>query len=156
MNDRHEQWQAAERLALTLTEGGLQRMAARTLAVFLFTDAETVTMGEIADQLGVSAGSVSGSVKSLLSVGLIERLPAPGSRREHYRLREDAWATLFSTQNTVVQLMLQAAETSIATTAANDPAHRRLSQMRDFYQFLFQEIPTLLDRWRQHQATRSG
>jgi DNA-binding transcriptional regulator GbsR (MarR family) len=155
VNDRDEQWQTAERLALTLTEGGLQRMAARTLAVFLFTDAETVTMGEIADRLGVSAGSVSGSVKSLLSVGLIERLPAPGSRREHYRLRDDAWATLFTSQNTVIQLMLAAAETGIATTTANDPAHRRLTQMRDFYQFMLKEIPTLLHRWQECQAAHS-
>ncbi|GAA3624376.1 MarR family transcriptional regulator [Nonomuraea rosea] len=154
MNDRDEQWQAAERLALTLTEGGLQRMAARTLAVFLFTDAETVTMGEIADRLGVSAGSVSGSVKSLLSVGLIERLPAPGSRREHYRLRNDAWPTLFSTQNTVVHVMLQAAETGICVTASGDPAHERLTRMRDFYAFLLGELPGLLRRWEQTRVPR--
>ncbi|WP_326830011.1 hypothetical protein OIE13_12260 [Streptosporangium sp. NBC_01810] len=38
------------------TEGGLQRMAARTLAVFLFTDQDSVTAGEIAEQLEASAG----------------------------------------------------------------------------------------------------
>ncbi|QYC42119.1 MarR family protein [Nonomuraea coxensis DSM 45129] len=149
-----ERWQAAERLALVLTEAGLQRMSARTLAVFLFTDAETVTMGDIADRLGVSAGSVSGALKALLSTGLIERLPAPGSRREHYRLREDAWPTLFSTQNTVVHVMLQAAETGIATTAAGDPAHARLARMRDFYEFLLGELPGLLRRWEQEHAPR--
>ncbi|MEQ4724592.1 helix-turn-helix domain-containing protein [Nonomuraea sp. B19D2] len=149
-----ERWQAAERLALVLTEGGLQRMSARALAVFLFTDAETVTMGDIADRLGVSAGSVSGAVKALLSVGLIERLPAPGSRREHYRLRDDAWSTLFSTQNTVVRVMLQAAETGIATTASGDPAHERLTRMRDFYEFLLGELPGLLRRWQEQHSPR--
>jgi DNA-binding transcriptional regulator GbsR (MarR family) len=151
VNDRQEQWDTAERLALALTEGGLQRMAARALAVFLFTDAETVTMGEIADRLGVSAGSVSGAVKSLLSVGLIERLPVPGSRREHYRMRDDAWATLFSTQNTITQVMLRAAETGIKVTAPHDPAHRRLTQMRDFYEFMLTEIPDLVRRWQERQ-----
>ncbi|MFI7637420.1 GbsR/MarR family transcriptional regulator [Nonomuraea sp. NPDC049400] len=149
-----ERWQAAERLALVLTEGGLQRMSARALAVFLFTDAETVTMGDIADRLGVSAGSVSGAVKALLSVGLIERLPAPGSRREHYRLRDDAWPTLFSTQNTVVHVMLQAAETGIATTSSGDPAHARLTRMRDFYEFLLGELPGLLRRWEEQRSPR--
>ncbi|QYC41717.1 hypothetical protein Nocox_20545 [Nonomuraea coxensis DSM 45129] len=43
MNGRNGRWQAAERLALTLIEGGLRRMAARTLAVFLFTDQDSVT-----------------------------------------------------------------------------------------------------------------
>jgi DNA-binding transcriptional regulator GbsR (MarR family) len=152
MTDRHEQWLAAERLALTLTEGGMQRMAARTLAVFLFTDQESVTAGEIIDRLEASAGSVSSAIKSLLSVGLIERLPAPGSRREHYQLRDNAWATLFTSQNAVIQTMLQAAAAGIATTASGDPAHRRLTEMHDFYEFLLGEIPTLLDRWRQQSG----
>ncbi|HEX4812366.1 MAG TPA: helix-turn-helix domain-containing protein [Nonomuraea sp.] len=151
MSDQDVQWQAAERLALALTEGGMQRMPARTLAVFLFTDAETVTMGDIADRLGVSAGSVSGAVKTLLSVGLIERLPAPGSRREHYRVRDDAWPTLFTKQNTVLRVLLEAAETGIATTAPGDPAHERLGRMRDFYQFLLSELPALLRRWQQER-----
>ncbi|WP_031172714.1 GbsR/MarR family transcriptional regulator [Streptosporangium roseum] len=149
MNDRHEQWRAAERLALTLTEGGMQRMAARTLAVFLFTDQPSVTAGELADRLEASAGAVSGAIKSLLTVGLIERLPAPGSRREHYRLRDDAWATLFTSQNTVIQAMLQAAAAGIAATDEGDPAHRRLARMHAFYEFLLGEIPSLLDRWHQ-------
>ncbi|MEO3811536.1 helix-turn-helix domain-containing protein [Sphaerisporangium sp. B11E5] len=149
-----ERWQAAERLALVLTEGGLQRMSARALAVFLFTDADTVTMGDIADRLGVSAGSVSGAVKALLTVGLIERLPAPGSRREHYRLRDDAWPTLFSTQNTVVHVMLQAAKTGIATTTSGDPAHARLTRMHDFYEFLLGELPGLLRRWEEQRSSR--
>lgn len=152
MNDRQEQWQAAERLALTLIEGGMQRMSARTLAVFLFTERESVTAGEIADQLEASAGSVSGAIKSLLTVGLIERLPAPGSRREHYRLRDDAWATLFTSQNTVIQAMLQAAENGIAATETGDPAHRRLSQMHAFYEFLLGELPALLHRWHQQRG----
>ncbi|MFI9591281.1 GbsR/MarR family transcriptional regulator [Nonomuraea sp. NPDC052265] len=147
MNDRPEQWQAAEHLALTLIEGGLQRMPARTLAVFLFTDQDSVTAGEIAERLEASAGSVSGALKSLLAVGLIERLPAPGSRREHYRLRDDAWATLFTSQNTVIQAMLQAATAGIAATEEGDPARRRLAQMHAFYEFLLGELPALLHRW---------
>ncbi|WP_433356915.1 GbsR/MarR family transcriptional regulator [Microtetraspora malaysiensis] len=152
MGNTDEQWQAAERLALTLAEGGLQRMAARTLAVFLFTEQQSVTAGEIAERLDASAGAVSGAVKALLTVGLIERLPAPGSRREHYRLRDDAWATLFTSQNTVIQAMLDAAETGIAATAPDGPAHRRLADMRDFYTFLLGELPALLDRWHQQRT----
>ncbi|RBQ13998.1 MarR family transcriptional regulator [Spongiactinospora rosea] len=129
-------------------------MAARTLAVFLFTDLHSVTAGEIGERLAASAGAVSGAIKSLLAVGLIERLPAPGSRREHYRLREDAWALLFTSQNTAVQAMLDAAAAGIAVTRTGDPAHERLSRMRDFYQFLLAELPGLLHRWQQHQ--RSG
>lgn len=152
MSDGHEQWLIAEQLALTLTEGGMQRMTARTLAVFLFTDQESVTAGEVVDRLEASAGSVSSAIKSLLTVGLIERLAAPGSRREHYRLRDDAWATLFTSQNSVMQKMLDAAATGIAATTTDKLAHQRLTQMHAFYEFLLNEIPTLLDRWHQQSS----
>lgn len=50
--------------------------------------------------------------------------------------------------------MLQAAAVGIAATDNGDPAHRRLSQMHAFHEFLLGEIPTLLDRW--HQQSGPG
>ncbi|MEU7798096.1 MarR family transcriptional regulator [Micromonospora arborensis] len=138
----------AEQLALTLTQGGLQRMTARVLAALLFTDQETMTAGEIAETLSISSGSVSTAVKALTTVGLIERVPAPGSRREHFRLPEGAWATLMSGQNTTVKTMREAAEQGIATTGEDSIAGRRLVEMRDFYDYLWRELPALIDRWK--------
>ncbi|MEV4493710.1 MarR family transcriptional regulator [Micromonospora coxensis] len=142
----------AERLALVLTEGGLQRMTARVLAALLFTEQETMTAGEIADALTISSGSVSTALKSLTGIGLIERVPAPGSRREHFRIREGAWATLMSAQNAVVTVMRDAAEQGIAATGPDTPAGRRLAEMRDFYDYLWREMPALIDRWRADRA----
>ncbi|WP_405110569.1 MarR family transcriptional regulator [Micromonospora sp. NBC_01405] len=138
----------AEQLALTLTQGGLQRMTARVLAALLFTEQETMTAGEIAETLSISSGSVSTAVKALTTVGLIQRVPAPGSRREHFRLPEGAWATLMSGQNMTVKAMREAAEQGIATTGEDSTAGRRLAEMRDFYDYLWRELPVLIDRWR--------
>ena len=77
--------------------------------------------------------------------------PPRASRRDHYRLRDDAWALLFTNQNAVISAMLAAAETGIAATGHGSPAGRRLIQMRDFHAFLLREIPALLDRWH-HQS----
>ena len=96
---------AAEQLALVLTNHGLQRMTARVLATLLFTEQPTMTMGELADQLQASSGAISGAIKMLTSVGLVERVPAPASRRDHYRLRDDAWAVLYTNQNEVLAAM---------------------------------------------------
>ncbi|MFG1868877.1 GbsR/MarR family transcriptional regulator [Micromonospora arborensis] len=81
--------------------------------------------------VNLSQGSVSTAVKALTTVGLIERVPAPGSRREHFRLPEDAWATLMSGQNLTVKTMREAAEQGIATTGEDSIAGRRLVEMRD-------------------------
>lgn len=139
---------AAEELALVLTNHGLQRMTARVLATLLFTEQSSMTMGDLADQLLASNGSISTAIKMLSSVGLVERAPAPGSRREHYRLRDDAWAVLYTNQNDVLAAMRHAAEAGISAAAPDSLAGRRLTEMRDFYDFLLSEIPALLERWR--------
>ena len=91
----------------------------------------------------------------LTSVGLVERVPVPASRRDHYRLRDDAWAVLYTNQNAVISAMQAAAEVGIAVTGHDSLAGRRLTEMRDFYAFLLDEIPALLDRWHQQSVPRS-
>jgi len=91
---------------------------------------------------------VSTAIKSLISVGLIERVPAPGSRREHFRVPDEGWATLMSTQNTVVRMMQDAADKGIQAAGEDSAAGRRLATMRDFYAHVMRELPAVIDRWR--------
>jgi predicted transcriptional regulator len=139
--------EAAERMALALVQGGLQRATARVMAALIFTDADSLTASDLSTQLQISSGSVSGALKMLLTVGLIERVPVPGSRREHYRLRDQAWPTLMSAQNGMVQSMFEVADRGIEATGVDSPAGRRLAEMRDFYAFMFRELPLIIDRW---------
>ena len=145
--------QVAEELAVVLCTHGMQRMTARVLAALLFTEQPAMTAGDLGERLQASSGAISGAVKMLTSVGLVERVPAPASRREHYRLRDNAWAIQYTNQNEVTAAVLKAAEAGIAATEDGSLARQRLTQMRDFYNFLFEEIPALLDRWDQRSGT---
>jgi DNA-binding transcriptional regulator GbsR (MarR family) len=109
-------------------------------------------MGELADRLHASSGAVSGAIRILISVGLAERVPAPASRRDHYRLRDDAWAVFYTNQNEVIAAMRKAADAGIAATKPKSQARQRLTRMRDFYDFLLAELPALLDRWHRQQG----
>ena len=124
-------------------------MTARLLAAFLFAEQPTLTMGDLVEQLGVSTGSVSMGVRSLVGVGLVEQTPVPDSRRDHYRMREDAWMTLFSNQNQAVRVMREAADAGIAASPVGGLARQRLEDMRRFYDFVLAEIPELLRRWQE-------
>jgi hypothetical protein len=139
--------EVAERLALALSEAGLQRMVARVLAAFLFTEQESLTAGQLGAQLGASAGSISGAITMLRTVGLIEPAPTPGSRSAHYRMRDDAWATLMSAKNSMLGLMSEIAEEGLARTPQDSPAAARLRRMSGFYRYLEAELPALLQRW---------
>nr|WP_246422040.1 MarR family transcriptional regulator [Nocardiopsis mwathae] len=131
-------------------------MTARVLTAFLFTEQPTLTQGEVAEELGVSAGSVSGAIRMLTTVGLLERVPVAGSRRDHHRLRKDAWATLFTKQNHVIEAMLSAARTGLEATGEDSVAGQRLKRMHDFYAFILGEIPDLLDRWHRESGGAQG
>ena len=152
MTGTADQQEAAEQLALVLSTHGLQRMTARVLATLLFTEQPTMTMGELADRLKASSGAISGAIRMLTSVGLVERVPAPASRRDHYRLRDDAWAVSYTNQNEVMSAMLRSPPRPASRPSDGSLARQRLTQMHDFYAFLLEEIPALLDRWRQRTA----
>jgi DNA-binding transcriptional regulator GbsR (MarR family) len=145
--------EAAEQLALTLVGAGMQRMGARAIAAFLFSDKESLTAGDLADELGVSAGSVSGAVKMIAQMGLIERIYVAGSRREHFRMRDNAWTTLYSRQHSVVDDVLNAVEKGVEAVGPG-LAHDRLTYMRDFYAFLLNEAPMLVERFERQRSGR--
>nr|WP_192757170.1 MarR family transcriptional regulator [Actinopolymorpha pittospori] len=141
-------------MALVLAQNGMQKATARVMTAFLFADQDSVTAPELGEQLGISSGAVSGAIKMLLTVGLIERVPAPTSRREHYRLRDGAWATLMSAQNGVVQAMFEVAEEGIQAAGQDSLAAMRLAEMRDFYSYMFSELPALIERWQVERRQR--
>jgi hypothetical protein len=60
---------------------------------------------------------------------------------------------LYTNQNAVISAMQAAAEDGIAATGSDSLAGRRLTEMRDFYAFLLDEIPALLDRWHNRSTT---
>jgi hypothetical protein len=95
---------------------------------------------------------MSTALKQLTGMGLVERVPAPGSRREHFRFRDGAWATLMSNQNAVLNLMTSAAEDGLTAAGSGTPAGRRLTEMRDFYGYMLEQMPALIEQWR---ATRT-
>jgi DNA-binding transcriptional regulator GbsR (MarR family) len=142
---------AAEQLALRLIQSGMQRMPSRVLSVLLFAEQETITAGEIAERLRVSAGTVSGAIRMLTALNMIERAPVPGSRREHYRFPADGWARLTLKQDTTIRMMIEAAEQGVDTVGEDSIAGARLAEMRDFYSFVLEEMPGLVDRWYEHR-----
>lgn len=150
-----ERQELGERLAVVLTEHGMQRMTARVMGTFLVTEQPTLTQGEVADKLAAGAGSVSSAIKTLIGTGQLERVPVTGSRREHYRLRDDAWPALFTRQNEAINALWTALQQALSETEPDSLARARLQEMHDFYGFILAEIPELLEKWKRTRATET-
>ncbi|SDH56984.1 DNA-binding transcriptional regulator GbsR, MarR family [Sinosporangium album] len=147
---------AAEKLALTLAQGGMQRATARVMTALLYTGKESMTAADLREELSISSGAVSTAIKQLAPLGLVERVPAPGSRRDHYRLRQGAWSNLMSQQNALLTVMCDAAREGIDAAGADGVTGRRLHEMQDFYTYMLEELVPLIDRWREQYTAGTG
>ncbi|MFJ6196649.1 GbsR/MarR family transcriptional regulator [Micromonospora sp. NPDC092111] len=141
-----------ERMAMAFAEFGFPRMAARVLFAVMSADGP-LTAAEIGEKLGVSAAAVSGAVRYLTQFGMLVREPVKGSRRDRYRMPENPWyeATIIKTgiYKTLIDIATSGVE---ALDGGATPGGERVSEMRDFFVFVQEEIDSLGERWRARRA----
>ena len=141
-----------ESFALALYDGGVPRMAARVFAALLATDAGRLTAAEIGERLEISPAAVSGAVRYLIQVNMIERERDPGSRRDHYRLYTDTWYELTIRREALLERWERQAAEGVSALGPETPAGRRMADTLAFFAFLQEEMPLLLERWRERRG----
>ena len=143
-----------ESFAAALVEAGVPQMPALVFVTLLATDTGGLTAEELATQLQVSRAAISGAVKYLDQVGLTSRERQPGSRRYRYVLRDPTWYTVVARRERILDRWIAATREGVDALGADTPAGRRLAESLAFFEFLRQEMPALLARWRErHTAT---
>jgi hypothetical protein len=149
--------QFVEQMARTLADWGFPRLAGGVLMTMLSSDEQTLTAGELAERLGVSPAAISGAVRYLIQINMIERVPVPGSRRDVYRLLDDAWYEVSLAEMTLLKSMSVAAEDGVAAAGgAQTPAGARLANMRDYFLYVQENLPLLLAGWAEWKKARAG
>jgi len=141
-----------ERFASVLVEAGVPPMPARVFSALLATDSGRLTAAELTELLGASPAAISGAVRYLEQVGMIGREREPGSRRDVYLLRNDLWYEMTLGRDQVLTHWASAARDGAEILGPQTPAGRRLADSSDFFVFVQQELPALLERWRARQA----
>jgi DNA-binding transcriptional regulator GbsR (MarR family) len=143
-----------EHFALLLDEAGMPRMPARVFAAILADDAGRLTARELAARLSVSPAAVSGAVRYLVQAGMVSRGREPGARLDHYRLHDDLWYETYAHRGEMLGRWERAMQEGAAALGPDTPAGRRLEETREFFAFLREELPALMERWRARQPTR--
>jgi DNA-binding transcriptional regulator GbsR (MarR family) len=122
-------------------------------ACVLAEDRGRLTAGEIAERLQVSPAAVSGAVRYLVQVGMLHRGRDPGARSDHYGLREDdPWYTAIADRTALLERWERTAGLGADLLGDTRPAGRRLRETQEFFAFMREEIPGLLERWRARRA----
>ena len=137
-----------EHLALVFTDWGFPRMPSRVLIALMAADEEALTAAELAERLDVSPAAISGAVRYLIHVGLLQRVPTPGSRRDRYRLPADPWYESASLRDGYMSQVVAASGDGIVALGADTVAGRRIARMRGFFIFVHAELGDLLAKWK--------
>ena len=125
-------------------------MPARVFFALLVSDEGRLTAAELAETLKVSPAAISNAVRYLIQVGLVAREREPGERRDRYRGHGgDAWYEVTIRRDAMLLRWQEDLREGIEAVGADTPAGRRLEETRRFYQFVHEEMPRLLERWRE-------
>ena len=141
-----------DRFAAVLTEAGMPRMPSRIFVQLLTSDTGRMTAAELAAALRASAGAISGAVRYLIQVELVDREHTPGTRMDRYRVRADVWYAATVRKDAMLARWDPTLQAGIEALGADTPAGARLTETRAFFAYLQQELPKLLDRWNDHRA----
>ena len=144
-----------ERFGLLLTEAGMPRMASRVFACILAEDEGRLTAAQLSERLEISPAAVSGAVRYLVQVGMIVRGREPGERRDDYRLHDHGWYEVYAYRGEMLRRWEDAMADGVALLGTARPAGRRIAETREFFAFLQEELPAMMERWRERQA-KSG
>jgi hypothetical protein len=139
---------AVEQLALVFNDWGFPRMPSRVLITLMAADEDALTAAELAERLDVSPAAISGAVRYLGHIGLLPKVPTPGSRRDRYRLPLDPWYEAGSLRDGYMGQVIAGADAGVSALGPDSPGGQRLARMRDFFGFLQGELGGLLEKWR--------
>jgi len=142
-----EERRFVEDVGLFFEEDGLPRMAGRVLGWLLICDPPYQSLGDLAEALMASKGSISTMTRLLVRVGLIERTSIPGMRHDSFRIRA-------STDEMVKQsiarfaAMHQLSERGLKLVEDKNPQIREyLERIHDMSSFLEEHIPSMVEQW---------
>jgi DNA-binding transcriptional regulator GbsR (MarR family) len=73
---------------------GINRSVARVHALLMATE-DALSLDEIAEQLQISKGNASMSLRELRTFGVVRQVEVPGDRRDFYVTEPDVWTMFF-------------------------------------------------------------
>jgi DNA-binding transcriptional regulator GbsR (MarR family) len=143
-----------EQFASDLEAAGIPRLPARVFVTLLVQDDGYLSAADLAERLQISPAAVSGAVRYLVQVNLVRREREPGSRRDRYRVSEDAWYEASVSRQAMLQQWERTLGDGVAALGPSTPAGARMQDTLEFVAFLQRELPGVLARWRRTRARR--
>jgi len=137
-----------ERFAAAMVASGMPRMASRVFAFLLSQEDGSATSAELTAALQASPAAISGAVRYLIQLHLVTKAHRPGDRRDVYRLLSDHWYEMVENREHELQQWARLSREGVRVVGLDTRAGARLEETARFFEFLINEMPSVLERWR--------
>ncbi|WP_368497008.1 GbsR/MarR family transcriptional regulator [Herbiconiux sp. A18JL235] len=144
---RHPAVRVADQAAAMLTAAGLPRMPARTLMALVASPDEGYTAAQLAERLGVSPAAISGAVRYLTSLRMIEKVSRPGERLARYEMVDDGWHAMVVANAPLYGRLADAIDEIADENADAQHSVARAREVAGFLRFLQTRMPELVEEW---------
>ena len=141
-----------EKIGIAIESEGLQPVAARIIGLLYVADKPELTFDEITEALRISKSATSNGVNLLLQTERIEYITFSGDRRRYFRLKISDWRQDFTRRiehmtkfNILLRQVLE------VRTTETPEYNKNISELIDFLDFVFQQMPMLLQKWENNQ-----
>lgn len=154
-SDEEKKRAFVRRVSELIEECGHPGIAGRIIGWLLVSDPAEQSFGALVEATRASKGSISTMTRRLEQAGLVERRSRAGDRQTYFRLRSGAWRTVLRRRMALVNDLAQIAERGLGQLDGQPPSVRcRLQEMRDFYAFVAEQMPALLEAYEAEQEGR--
>ena len=148
--------QFAEEFGVVGERVGMPRMVARVLGWMLICEPPRQSIADLERALGVSRASVSIATRLLQASGLIRRAAAPGSRGYSFEIDPSFFAGQMNAANPF-GLLRQALDQGVKVAGGeSNPRAARLREARDFYAFVENAVPEVIERYRTERGSEEA
>ena len=130
-----------EELGVLAFDVGAPRATVRVLGWLVVCDPPEQSAPEIQSALQLSAGAVSAATRTLIGIGMLERVAHPADRHMYYKVRAGGWEVAMRSRLRTLVGIREVADRALL--AATDDTHR-LRDMRDMYAWFEDRLDELL------------
>lgn len=136
---------------------GLTRMAGRILGLLMVTDKEMVSFDELTQVLQASKSSISTNVKALIQTRFVKPVTSPGDRKTYYMLSQEiSWQEIFNKKARELDFLKSIFDKALSLrTNKNDKSSQWLIDAVEFYGWLMQQFPLLMEKWEKYKTDKT-
>lgn len=136
-----------EESGIIFEQMGMTRMAGRVFGYLVVSDRSEASFDDIRNTLEASKGSISGTTKQLITIGLIEPITKPGDRKTYFRVSKVNVGTILKSRLEMFTKFSAILKKGNGLKEKDDHVAAWLHEVSSFYEWLGGAIEEVIDRW---------